>query len=104
MTFLVKNLKGLALISLSSHSSQASFQATADNIAAALAQPTISSSVAKDLLAWATSAAAITKQFYENTFTIADGLHTAFDQLTFSLHPIGSDFPCSETEIGSQTY
>ncbi|KAK0502204.1 hypothetical protein EDD18DRAFT_1346783 [Armillaria luteobubalina] len=161
--------KGSVPTSLSSHSSRASFQATADNIAAALAQPTISSSVAKDLalardnyrcivsgavnfpsfrkdpmrfpeasrvnvaytslghifgqltmdhttgmtsaarakLAWATSAAAVIEWFSgisvvnelngndihrpENTFTIADGLHTAFDQLAFSLRPIGSD-------------
>ncbi|KAK0225302.1 hypothetical protein IW262DRAFT_1479778 [Armillaria fumosa] len=163
-----KNKKGLVTTPLSSDSPP-SFQASADNIAAALAQPTVSSSIAKDLalardnyrcivsgavnfpsfckdpmrfpeasrvgiaytslghifgqstmdnttgmtsaarakLAWAASAAAVIERFSgisvvkeldrnyihrpENTFTISDGLHTAFDQLTFSLHPIESD-------------
>ncbi|KAK0465796.1 hypothetical protein IW261DRAFT_1320301, partial [Armillaria novae-zelandiae] len=40
--------KGSVPTSLSGHSSRASFQATADNIAAGLTQPTISSSIAKD--------------------------------------------------------
>ncbi|KAK0472331.1 hypothetical protein IW261DRAFT_1405221 [Armillaria novae-zelandiae] len=44
-----RNPKSSVPTSLSSHSSRASFQATADNIAAVLAQPTTSSHVAKDL-------------------------------------------------------
>ncbi|KAK0492924.1 hypothetical protein EDD18DRAFT_1257547 [Armillaria luteobubalina] len=182
-----KNPKGSVLTSLSSHSSRASFRATADNIAAALAQPTVSSSKAKDLalardnhrcivsgivdlvsyeedpmrfneapevtagttslghifgqsimdhtagmtraarakvrlppyecsiirsqfacqMEWATTAAAVIERFAgipileefnqndihrpENTFTIADGLHPAFDRLSFSLCPIDDD-------------
>ncbi|KAK0209755.1 hypothetical protein IW262DRAFT_1498226 [Armillaria fumosa] len=164
-----KNPKGSVPTSLSSHSSRASFQATADNIAAVLAQPTISSHVAKDLalardnyrcilsgtvdavslhkapmlvnktsedsagstslghifgqstmdntsgmtsaarakLAWAASAAAVVERFsgisvveelngnathrLQNTFTIADNLHSLFDMLYFSLRPIESD-------------
>ncbi|KAK0492420.1 hypothetical protein EDD18DRAFT_1108810, partial [Armillaria luteobubalina] len=116
-----KNPKGSVPTSLSSHSSRASFRATAENIAAALAQPTVSSSEAKDLalardnyrcivsgivdlMEWAATAAAVIERFAgipileelnqndihrpENTFTIADGLHPAFDRLSFSLCPI----------------
>ncbi|KAK0492963.1 hypothetical protein EDD18DRAFT_1357347 [Armillaria luteobubalina] len=163
-----KNPKGSVPTSLSSHSSRASFRATADNIAAALAQPTVSSSKAKDLalvrdnyrcivsgtvdlvsyeedpmrfneapevvattslghifsqsimdhtagmtraarakMEWAATAAAVIERFAgipileelnqndihrpENTFTIADGLHPAFDRLSFSLCPIDDD-------------
>ncbi|KAK0479330.1 hypothetical protein IW261DRAFT_1480294 [Armillaria novae-zelandiae] len=139
-----------------------SLSITTGNTAAAVAQPTISSSKAKDLalardnyrctvseivdlvkvaastslghifgqsmmdhtagvtraarakLEWAATAAAVIERFAgipileelnqndihrpENTFTIADGLHAAFDRLSFSLCPI------DESEDDNNTY